>query len=257
MLNPPTINMLGIPVAAFARVDDLHTLFAETIDADQQKTIFNVNAHALNMACTAPDFHDALCAADQVICDSRGVQLAARLLGASVPVNFAYNVWIWDLARFCAACGYSIFLLGAAAGVADAAARKLCEHIPDLHIAGTHHGYFDRNRSSAENVAVLNVIRDAKPAILLVCFGMPLQEYWIMENRSDLAASVILTGGAALDYTSGRLRIAPAWMRARGLEWLGRLLAEPRRLGKRYLLGNPAFVFRLLMQRFFNRYPRC
>jgi len=248
--------MLGIPVTAYARVDDLHSLMAAIIDAKQQKIIFNVNAHALNMAYVEPNFRAALHFADAIICDSRGVQLAARLLGASIPVNFAYNVWIWDLARFCAGCGYSMFLLGAAQGVADEAAQKLCEQIPELRIAGTHHGYFDRSRSSAENVAVLHMIREARPAVLLVCFGMPLQEYWIVENRPDLAASIILTGGAALDYTSGRLRIAPAWMRARGLEWLGRLLAEPRRLGKRYLLGNPVFVFRLLMQRFFKIYSR-
>jgi N-acetylglucosaminyldiphosphoundecaprenol N-acetyl-beta-D-mannosaminyltransferase len=78
---------------------------------------------------------------------------------------------------------------------------------------------------------------------------MPLQERWLMENWDHIDANVALTGGAVFDYVSGELQRAPRWMTDNGLEWLGRLLIEPRRLWKRYLIGNPLFIWRVLKQR--------
>jgi N-acetylglucosaminyldiphosphoundecaprenol N-acetyl-beta-D-mannosaminyltransferase len=102
---------------------------------------------------------------------------------------------------------------------------------------------------SPENEAVLQEINASSPDILLIGLGMPLQEYWLMENRHDLNAGVVLTGGAVFDYVSGRLRRGPRLLTESGFEWLARLLIEPRRLWRRYIVGNPLFLLRVLKQR--------
>ncbi len=121
---------------------------------------------------------------------------------------------------------------------------------PNLQIAGTQHGYFNKGTHSAENEEVLTIINAAAPNILIVGFGMPLQERWCKENWERLNANILLTGGAVFDYASGELRRGPAWMTENGLEWLARLIIEPRRLWRRYILGNPHFLWRVLLQRF-------
>ena len=90
----------------------------------------------------------------------------------------------------------------------------------------------------------------------MVGFGMPLQERWVHEQRGAIHARVVLTAGAAVDYVSGRLRRPPRWMTDHGLEWLGRLLIEPRRLAGRYLVGNPIFAWRVLVSRLRQSRPR-
>jgi N-acetylglucosaminyldiphosphoundecaprenol N-acetyl-beta-D-mannosaminyltransferase len=120
---------------------------------------------------------------------------------------------------------------------------------PDLRIAGVRHGYFDHRAGSPENGLVVAEINAARPDILLVGLGMPLQERWLMENLHGLDVGAALTGGAVFDYASGKLRRGPRLLTANGLEWLARLIVEPRRLWRRYLLGNPLFLARVIGQR--------
>jgi N-acetylglucosaminyldiphosphoundecaprenol N-acetyl-beta-D-mannosaminyltransferase len=134
--------------------------------------------------------------------------------------------------------------------VADKAAACLIERFPDLHIVGIHHGYFDKAPGSPENEAVIQQINDVQPNILVIGFGMPLQEQWLMRNWERIEANVALTGGAVFDYVSGQLRRGPRWMTDHNMEWLARLIIEPRRLWRRYLIGNPLFLWRVLKQRF-------
>lgn len=142
-----------------------------------------------------------------------------------------------------------MFFLGSKPGIAEKAAQRLQERHPNLVIAGTHHGYFDKTPGSLENEAIIQQINAARPNILIVAFGMPLQEKWLMENWERIDANIALTGGAVFDYISGELARAPRWMTDNGLEWLGRLLIEPGRLWKRYVIGNPLFLWRILLQR--------
>jgi N-acetylglucosaminyldiphosphoundecaprenol N-acetyl-beta-D-mannosaminyltransferase len=153
------------------------------------------------------------------------------------------------LAAFAAAQGFSLYFLGGRPSVAREAARRLIESYPDLKIAGVRHGYFDHSAGSTQNEAVVAEINAAAPDILLVGLGMPLQERWLMENRERIGAGVVLTGGAVFDYVSGGLRRGPRLLTDNGFEWLARLFVEPRRLWRRYLVGNPLFLLRVLKQR--------
>jgi N-acetylglucosaminyldiphosphoundecaprenol N-acetyl-beta-D-mannosaminyltransferase len=150
------------------------------------------------------------------------------------------------LARRAAECGYSIYLLGAAPGVAASAADVLKEQYPGLKIAGVSSPPF----SSVLDMdpAVLDDIRAAKPDILLVAFGNPKQEKWIGMHRRDLSVPVMIGVGATLDFIAGHRKRAPRWMQVAGLEWLFRLLQEPRRLWRRYVVDLLAFSTFFLRQ---------
>jgi N-acetylglucosaminyldiphosphoundecaprenol N-acetyl-beta-D-mannosaminyltransferase len=144
----------------------------------------------------------------------------------------------------------SLFLIGSRTGVAESAAVRLQERYPRLNIVGCAHGFFDKTPGSAENERVVEQINALRPNILLVGFGMPLQEGWLVNNWNQLDVDVGLTVGALFDYLSGELTRAPRWMTNNGLEWLGRLIVEPRRLWQRYLVGNPKFLYRVLRQKY-------
>lgn len=211
--------------------------------------VLNVNANCLNLAWSRPWLRRTLNEASLVFCDGVGVALAARILSLPTPTRITYADWTWQLAGFAAREGLTIYLLGARPGVAEEAACSLRRRHPALRIAGAEHGYFDKSAGSPENEAALARISGASPDILVVGFGMPLQERWISENRHRLDCGVVLAGGAALDYVSGRARRGPRFLTDNGLEWLARLAIEPRRLWRRYVLGNPLFLARVIRAR--------
>ena len=238
------VNVLGVGVDPLT-VEELHAEIGRLVRKRQRGLVLNANAHCLNLCYEDSKLRDFLNGAQIVFCDGAGVMLAARILGRRIPARITYADWAWRLADFAAARNFSLYFLGARPGVAQAAARRLEERYPDLEIAGVHHGYFDRS----ENEAVVEEINAAAPDILLVGLGMPLQEYWLMDNGHRLDAGVVLTGGAVFDYVSGRLHRGPRLLITSGFEWLARLLIEPRRLWRRYLVGNPLFLLRVVRQR--------
>ena len=228
----------------------------ELLDAIQQgivkkkkMIVLSGNVHSFNLAYRQLWLRSFFNQADVVRLDGAGVRLGACILGHQTPSRMTWADFAWDLAEFAAPRGFTFFFLGARPGVADKAAANLKARFPDLRIVGTHYGYFDKTPGCAENEVVIEQINAVKPNILIVGFGMPLQERWLMENWDRIDANVALTGGAVFDYVSGELQRAPRWMTDNGLEWLGRLLIEPRRLWKRYLVGNPLFLWRVLKQR--------
>jgi N-acetylglucosaminyldiphosphoundecaprenol N-acetyl-beta-D-mannosaminyltransferase len=230
-------------------VSELHALIGTYVQRRQKALILNANAHCLNLAYERQWLRRFLNNAEIVFCDGAGVILAARILGFRIPERITYAEWIWPLAGFAAPRGITFFFLGARPGVAVKAAARLRERYPALRVIGTHHGFFDKEPNSLENVGVVQRINALRPNILVVGFGMPRQERWLMENWPDIEANIALTGGGVFDYVSGELKRAPLWMTEHGLEWLGRLVIEPRRLWMRYLIGNPLFLLRVLRQR--------
>ncbi len=211
--------------------------------------VLNVNAHCLNLLHEDAGLRDFFAAADVVFCDGAGVRLAARMLGDRLPGRITYADWLPRLAALAEERGFSLFFLGARPGVAEEASARLRRSHPDLKIVGVRHGFFDHRVGSTENEAVVAEINAARPDVLFLGLGMPLQERWLMENHRRLDVGVALTGGAVFDYASGRLRRGPRLLTDNGFEWLARLLVEPRRLWRRYLLGNPLFLARVLAQR--------
>jgi len=241
--------VLGVrinPLNALSLNEEIHGI----VEANKKALILHVNIHCMNLAYDNEWLREFLNRAYLVFCDGAGVMLGARLLGFKIPERITYADWMWQLSEYAALKSMSFFFLGGRPGVAEKAAARLRERFPGLRIAGAHHGYFDKTKNGEENKFVVKTINMVKPGILLVGFGMPLQEKWLMANWDQIDANVALTGGAVFDYVSGELKRGPKWMTGHGLEWLARMIIEPRRLWRRYLLGNPLFFFRVLRQRF-------
>ncbi len=239
------VALLGVRIHTITDLE-LLDFIVQRISAGQRAIVANVNVHAMNIAAENPRFRRFLNRADLVFCDGFGVKWGARLVGVDIPYRYTPPDWLPDLCETCVERDYSIFLLGARPGISQRTAQKLQAEHPGLQIAGAHHGYFDKAPDSTENREVIRTINLSRPDILVVGFGMPLQEYWLSDNWAQLEATIGITVGAALDYLAGEVIRAPSWMTDYGLEWLGRLLIEPRRLWRRYLIGNPLFFWHLI-----------
>ena len=248
----PKADVLGVAIDAVS-VADLHAAIARAIAEERRVTILHVNAHCLNLAWTRPWLRQYLNDAELVVCDGKGVQYAARWLGTRLPERITYADWMWQLAAWAAARGFSFYFLGGQPGIARKAAGVLQSRWPALKVAGCHHGYFDQTPGSADNQRIVTAVNRADPDILVTAFGMPLQEQWLARHRARVRARVALAGGAAFDYLSGELARGPRFLTQHGWEWLARLCIEPRRLWRRYLLGNPLFAFRVLKQKLRSR----
>jgi len=248
MTNIGAINILGVGISTYT-LPSLLDFFTHTINDQQKAIVAYANIHAINLAQELPWFHDFLSQADVVYCDGFGVRVGAILLGQQPPPRYTPPDWIPQLCQVCVENDFSLFFLGARQRVCDMAVASLLTRFPGLKIVGSHHGYFDKTLGSYENEYVIKQINDVKPNILILGLGMPLQERWLIDNWSKINSNIALTGGAVFDYISGNIGRAPRWMTDHGLEWLGRLIIEPRRLWKRYLIGNPLFILRVLRYR--------
>ena len=238
--------ILGVKVAEEGK-EALERNLVDCLRRDE-KTLFSyVNVHAVNIATRDLAFRRFLNSSFRAYCDGEGVRVGARILGRQLPRRIVLTYWIWDLCALFEKRGISIFLLGGMQGVAERAASRLIQRFPLLRVCGVHHGYFEKE--GAENDSVLEAIGIASPDVLFVGFGMPLQEHWIETNFQRIAAHVIMPAGSMIDYVAGEKRTTPAWMADHGMEWLFRLVQDPKRLWKRYLIGNPLFLMRIVRTR--------
>lgn len=239
-------TLLGIRVDLLDQEALFNSIFS-CINDGQKKLITYVNVHALNIAYKDKKFSHILNSSDVTYCDGFGVKWAGKLVNWVGLARLTPTDWFPLLAKECAEKGISMYFLGASEGVAKKAALELIGIHHKLNVSGFHHGFFDRNRTSEENREVIKGINSSQPDILVVGFGMPAQEKWIHENWDDLDIKVALPVGALFDYLAGEVNRAPKWMTDNGLEWFGRFLIEPGRLWKRYILGNPLFVWRVFV----------
>jgi N-acetylglucosaminyldiphosphoundecaprenol N-acetyl-beta-D-mannosaminyltransferase len=247
--HPPTVDILGIPVSTIDHLQ-LIQVIETSICHHKRCLVLSGNVYSCNLAYEHHWFRSYYQQADLVHVDGAGLRLGARLLGRSLPTRITWADFIWELTAKMEEIAASLFLIGSRTGVAESAAVRLQERYPRLNIVGCAHGFFDKTPGSAENERVVEQINALRPNILLVGFGMPLQEGWLVNNWNQLDVDVGLTVGALFDYLSGELTRAPRWMTNNGLEWLGRLIVEPRRLWQRYLVGNPKFLYRVLRQKY-------
>ncbi len=243
------INILGVKFYSLI-IAELHDAIDLEIKNDRHSLVLNVNVNCLNLAYENYWLRQLLNDSEIVFCEGAGVIFASRLLGHYIPVRITFVDWIWKLSEFAVKSGYTFYYLGALPSVAQRSAEIIKNRFPEIRVLGTHHGYFDKSVNSLENLSIINHINSLKPNILVVGLGMPLQEKWLKDNWDKLDVNIALNGGAVFDYVSGDLPRAPLWMTEHGFEWLGRLLIEPRRLWRRYLIGNPLFLYRVTKQRF-------
>ena len=192
------------------------------------------NAEIVYEAIHDDGFRQLLNDASLVLPDGAGVVLGAKILGTPVKEKVAGIEFGEEVCRLLAKNGGRLYLLGGKPGIAKAAGEKLCEKYPGLQICGTADGYFQ------DEQAVVAKINEAKPDVLFVCLGAPKQEKFIRDHFETLDVTLMLGLGGSLDGYAGVAQRAPRWMIDLSLEWLYRLLKEPRRLGR--MMRLPKFV---------------
>lgn len=238
--------LLGVKVQALS-IRTLNQIAANTIRADDQVVVASVNMHSVYLHRRQEVMRQFFDAADYLRIDGMPLVLWGKLLG--YPLERENRVtwldWIHPLMADAARNGWRVFYLGSMPGVADRAASYLHTEFPGLQIE-TAPGYFDATQGSAENEEVIRRINGYHPDILMVGMGMPRQEKWILENRTRLNARLILPCGACFDYLAGEIQSPPRWMGRIGMEWLARLVSEPKRLWRRYLI-EPIFLLDLFL----------
>jgi N-acetylglucosaminyldiphosphoundecaprenol N-acetyl-beta-D-mannosaminyltransferase len=190
---------------------------------------------------------------DILYADGASIVLASWLLGSPIAERVPGGELIEAICKEAAKEGRSVYLLGGLPGAALKASQLLSARYPGLRIAGTNCPEFGFENRPEDSQQVVNAILEAKPDILVVCLGVPKQEIWAAENSASLGVSLIFPGGAVFDTLAGLRKRAPVWARSTGTEWLYRLVMEPKRLWRRYLLGNPRFLWLVITFRFSRR----
>jgi N-acetylglucosaminyldiphosphoundecaprenol N-acetyl-beta-D-mannosaminyltransferase len=240
------VRVLGVRVDVIDR-EGLERSILSNVHNGTPRVYAYVNVHAINIARRDDHFRNFLNSAAVTYCDGEGVRLGARLLGKRLPRRTVLTYWVWDLCRLMERDGLSVYLLGGRSDVVARAVQILGQKLQHLKIAGYHHGYFIK--AGEESRKVVEEINNSGADVLFVGFGMPLQEHWINDHLGFLRSPIILPSGSMIDYVAGEKKPTPSWLAHAGFEWLYRLWREPRRLWRRYLIGNPLFLFRILSQR--------
>lgn len=241
------IDFMGINVDVFD-TEGLHNRIIEFLEDDKKQKIMYVNAHCMLVAKRDPVYRKILNNADLVYADGAGVVMGARMLGHSFPNRSTGADFMFNFCRSFAERNIRIYLIGCFPGIAQAAEANLVKTIPTLKIVGTQHGYF----VPEDTDKIIENINSKKPHILLVGMGVPYQEKWIEENFDKIDASVIWSIGGLFNFLSGRVKRGPPWLLDHGFEWLCRFCVEPKRLWKRYLIGNALFLCYVLRHKFLS-----
>jgi len=185
--------------------------------------------------------------ASLVVADGMPLIWASRLRGDPLPERVAGASLIFTLSEAAAASGKSVYLLGGEPGVPARAAAELGRRYPGLLVAGVHSPSFGVDREPGEIEGIAARLARAKPDIVFVGLGFPKQEWLIAALAPALPAAWFIGCGAAIPFAAGTLPRAPHWMQPLGLEWTHRLISEPRRLFRRYLVNDVPFALRLLV----------
>lgn len=225
-----------------------NTSMAEAVDwithiqTQQNKTQigFFINVHSINLSISNPTFFNQLSNANALFADGSGMRLAAKKAGFLLNGNNNGTDMLPHLCRSCVESNQSLYFFGAKPGIAKQAASALCNQFPGLNIAGTEHGYNEDNNAEQ----IIKSINNSGCDILLVAMGSPVQEQWLLEHRDKLQCKTALAVGGLFDFYSGNISRSPMWLREIGMEWVWRLLQEPRAKFNRYVIGNPLFLYR-------------
>lgn len=181
--------------------------------------------------------------------DGQAVVWASKFLNKPLPERVAGIDLMYELIEVAAKENYSVYFLGAKEEVVTEVVKKFKKAHPTLNVAGYRNGYWREN----EEKEVVASIRKTKADILLVAMSSPKKEYFLNENLVDLNVPFCMGVGGSFDVVAGYVKRAPKWMQKSGLEWLYRLLQEPKRMWKRYLIGNTLFVFYVCKEKFFKK----
>ncbi len=236
----PMDKVLGIHFANVSFPEAM-SLLGATLKSSDSSNLFFINAHCLNVSFEDPVYRDVLKQTPLIFPDGSGIRRGCHLQGIPLRANLNGTDLFPELCRLLAEEQKSLYLLGATPGTVEKVAAWATREFPGLRIAGTQHGYFAKD----DEASVIEAINASGADVLCVAMGVPLQEKWLHRHSGGLNTRLNLAVGGLFDFYAGNVSRAPLYFRQKGIEWIWRLIQEPGRMWRRYLLGNPIYALRL------------
>jgi len=234
------IPLFGLPINNSSMTEAVNWVIHHKNHISTTELAFFVNVNSINLSISQPSFFINLSKANKLFADGSGMRLASKKAGFILRDNNNGTDMLPHLCRSCINNNKSLYFLGSKPGIAAKAASNLQDQFPGLNIAGTEHGY-----NLFENTnKIITAINASQCDILLVALGSPLQEQWLLKNKEQLHCNKALAVGGLFDFYSGNISRSPMWFRELGMEWVWRLIQEPKNKFIRYVVGNPLFLYR-------------
>ncbi|MDX1640824.1 MAG: WecB/TagA/CpsF family glycosyltransferase [Balneolaceae bacterium] len=235
------VNILGTRVSRY-NLSETVELMTDAIQNQKKLRIAVTPVNCILWARKNSRLREIYNSAEIVTADGVPVVWASKLFKKPIRGRVTGLDLLPEFAKVAASKNFSFFFLGAAEGVGERLARALQDNYPGLNIAGTYSPPFAVKFSEEENERIIDKVNRANPDVLWVSLTAPKQDYWIASHFDKLNVSVAIGVGAAFDVVAGNVKRSPEWMQKWGLEWLFRLIQEPRRLARRYLFEAPVFL---------------
>lgn len=233
--------------------NDLSLFIDNRINDNKSSYIVTCNVDHIMKLQMDSEFYQVYQDADLVIADGMPIIWASKILGKPLKEKVSGSDIIPLLSKHFAQKQYKIFFLGAASGIAQKAAENLIKQYPEMKIVGTYSPSYGFENNNEEIRIIIDMIKTAKPDILFVGVGAPKQEKWIHKYYKEINVPVSIGVGASLDFLAGNIKRAPLIMQKTGLEWFWRLMQEPKRLWKRYLVDDSKFLILVIKEYFKNK----
>ena len=246
-LSFPRVDLLGLELCRLTRHEVVDRA-AVALERGQGGWLLTATLDYLRLFSTDASARALFSQANMVVADGVPLLWAAQLQGRALPDRVAGSDLVWLLAERAARDGRSIYLLGGNPGAAEEAAWRLRDRWPSLRIAGTSSPRVSQHPSPGELAGLRAVLEEAEPDLIYVGLGMPKQDRVISALRPHFPKAWWIGVGISFSFMSGEVLRAPRWMQRAGLEWVHRLLQEPRRLSRRYLVEGLPFALRLLSE---------
>ena len=243
------VNILGTPVSSLT-MDELFSDWEAVIQQGQKAQVCITPVNSILAARATARVQTIYKNADYVLCDGVPVKWASEFLGTPIKQRITGLDVLPRVFPFALKNDFSIFLLGASPGVAETLKQVMEAKHPGVQIVGTFVPPFRAVFSQEENEQMIQVINAVRPDILLESLTAPKQDIWIAEHKHLLKVPLSIGIGGAFEVMAGLVPRAPKWMHAAGLEWLYRLIQEPKRMYRRYLIEAPLFIPLILRQKF-------
>ena len=238
-------NVVRFLKAAFSEktIEDCFTF----VDSAQNAYVVTPNVDHIIQLERGGELAEAYKEADLIITDGKPLIWISKLYKTPIKEKISGSDLFPRLCDLAAKKGYRMFFLGAAEGVAEKAAANMEKRFPGLQVVGTYSPPIGFEENKTEMQRIRSMIKDAAPHVLIVALGCPKQELFILHNKDELCVPLSLGLGASLDFEAGNIKRAPKWMANCGLERLHRMIQDPQRLIKRYLIDDLK-VFRLIFK---------
>ncbi|MFX3617879.1 MAG: WecB/TagA/CpsF family glycosyltransferase [Sporolactobacillus sp.] len=233
-------NLGNIAINTFTAHQQVLEHLSDVLRGRERTNLFFLNDHGFNIAQRDPNYRAILNHTDLLLNDGLGVMIGAKIWNIHLEENLNGTDLIPRLLNLCQENDWSVFLLGAREPAVKSAAARLQQQFPSLQISGWHSGYMN------DEQAIVQSINQSGADVLLVGMGMPLQEKFIARHHAELAPVLRIAVGGYIDFASGMKKRAPKIMRRLNLEWLFRMILEPRRMWRRNVVGHLQFFIRVI-----------